>query len=159
MPGLFDLYLRRLAEVTRDPFKDVDRKWTPTYNVKSDLSGFVDNSSRYDSGQPADPWANTVVGAGDPKKAIKTVGAPKPTNDPDAPWQQQVGSAVNPAVGPEGLKPPPPPPDLTDEAVRKARKLQAMLLLGTKGRKASFLTGPTGLTGPMDLSRQVLLGK
>jgi hypothetical protein len=48
---------------------------------------------------------------------------------------------------------PPPkdntPPDLTDDAVRKARLDQLSRLLGSRGRRSTFLTGPNGA---MDMS-------
>lgn len=53
---------------------------------------------------------------------------------------------------------PAPEPDLADLAVQEARRRQARLLGIGRGRRSTFLTGSSGLTGAGPLARQTLLG-
>lgn len=53
---------------------------------------------------------------------------------------------------------PAPPPDLTDEAIRDARRRQLLNPTLTGGRKSSFMSGPLGDISKIPLNTKSILG-
>ena len=60
-------------------------------------------------------------------------------------------------LGPSVAKPK-AAPDLMDDAMLAARRRAKALELSRSGRTATFVTGPGGVTGPLNLSPKTLLG-
>lgn len=101
------------------------------------------------------------MGSGTPdamKRARSSVMLLPGSTTPDSTSFASLGQRITGYKPPRAPPPPAPPPDLTDDAVKQARRNQLALLMAGRGRLSTFAAGPLGDTSAPQLARPSILG-